>query len=146
MNSFWLVCRDSISIKCHIHRYWGLGLQYLLRGYISTYNRVRKRGVWSQMVPREIVTVEASNSQRSRPIEECVMNKERFPGGSRGKGSAFQCRRRRFDLWVGKIPWRREWLPTPLFLPGEFHGQRSLVGLSPWGGKESDTTEQTRNK
>ena len=33
----------------------------------------------------------------------------------------------------GKIPWRREWLPTPLFLPGEFHGQRSLVGYSPWG-------------
>ena len=36
---------------------------------------------------------------------------------------------------VGKIPWRREWQPTPLFLPGEFHGQRSLVGYSPWGHK-----------
>ena len=36
----------------------------------------------------------------------------------------------------------REWLPTPVFLPGEFHGQRSLVGYSPWGCKESDTTEQ----
>ena len=35
--------------------------------------------------------------------------------------------------WVGKIPWRREWLPTPVFLPGEFHGQRNLVGYSPWG-------------
>ena len=34
--------------------------------------------------------------------------------------------------WVGKIPWRREWLPTPVFLPGESHGQRSLVGYSPW--------------
>ena len=44
--------------------------------------------------------------------------------------------------WVGKIPWRREWLPTLVFLPGEFHGQRSLVGYSPWGGKESDTTER----
>ena len=40
-----------------------------------------------------------------------------------------------------KIPWRREWLPTPVFLPGEFHGQRSLVGFSPWGHKESDMTE-----
>ena len=39
---------------------------------------------------------------------------------------------------VGKIPWRREWLPTPVFLPGEFHGQRSLVGYSPWGHKETD--------
>ena len=38
--------------------------------------------------------------------------------------------RRGFDPWVGKIPWRREWLPTPVFLPGEFHGQRSLVGYS----------------
>ena len=38
--------------------------------------------------------------------------------------------------------WRRKWQPTPVFLPGESHGQRSLVGYSPWGGKESDTTEQ----
>jgi len=36
------------------------------------------------------------------------------------------------DSWVGKIPWRREWLPTPVFWPGEFHGQRSLEGYSPW--------------
>ena len=43
---------------------------------------------------------------------------------------------------VGKIPWRREWQPTPVFLPGEFHGQRSLAGYSPWGHKESHTTEQ----
>ena len=45
------------------------------------------------------------------------------------------------DPWVGKIPWRREWLPTPVFWPGEFHGERSLVGYSPWGGKELDTTD-----
>ena len=43
---------------------------------------------------------------------------------------------------VGKIPWRREWLPTPVFLPGEFHGQRRLVGYSPWDCKKSDTTER----
>ena len=42
----------------------------------------------------------------------------------------------------GRFPWRRKWLPTPVFLPGEFHGQRSLVGYSPWGCKESDTTER----
>ena len=47
-----------------------------------------------------------------------------------------------FSSWVGKIPWRREWLPTPPFLPGEFHGQRSLVGYNPWGPNESDSTEQ----
>ena len=46
-----------------------------------------------------------------------------------------------FDTWVRKIPRRRKWQPTPVFLPGESHGQRSLVGYSPWGCKESDTTE-----
>ena len=46
------------------------------------------------------------------------------------KESAYQCRRLGFDPWVGKIPWRREWQPTPIFLPGKFHGQRSLVGYS----------------
>ena len=49
--------------------------------------------------------------------------------------------RERFDPWVGKIPWRRQWLPIPVFLPGESHGQNSPVGYSPWGHKESDTIE-----
>ena len=47
----------------------------------------------------------------------------------------------RFDAWIGKIPWRREWQPTPVFLPGEFYGWRSLVGYNPCGHEESDTTE-----
>ena len=59
---------------------------------------------------------------------------------SSGKESAWH-KRRGFDLWVGKILWRRIWWPTPVFLPGKFHGQRSLVSYSPWGHKESDTTE-----
>ena len=63
-------------------------------------------------------------------------------GGSAGKESALQCRRSGFNPWVGKIPWRREWLPTPVFLPGEFNGQRTLAGCSPWGHKELDTTER----
>ena len=46
------------------------------------------------------------------------------------------------DPWVGKIPWRRKWQSTPVFLPGESHGWRSLVGYSPQGRKESDTTEE----
>ena len=46
-----------------------------------------------------------------------------------------------FDPWVGKIPWTREWQPTPVFLPGEFHRQRRLAGYSPWGHKELDTSE-----
>ena len=69
-----------------------------------------------------------------------------FPGGTCGKEPSCQCRRRkrrRFNPWVGKIPWRMAWQPTPVFLPGESHGQRSLAGYSPWGHKESDTTETT---
>ena len=49
--------------------------------------------------------------------------------------------RPRFDPWVGKIPWRREWLPSPVLLPGESHGQGGLEGCSPRGRTESDTTE-----
>ena len=63
-----------------------------------------------------------------------------------GKESACQCRRHGFSPWVWKIPWRRKWQPTPVFLPGEPHGQRSLVGYRPWGHKESDTTERLHNK
>ena len=62
-----------------------------------------------------------------------------------GKESACHCRRLKrpeFDPWIRRIPCRREWHPTPVFLPGEFHGQRSLAGSSPWGCKELDMTEQ----
>ena len=52
-----------------------------------------------------------------------------------------QRRKPRFNPWVGKILWRKEWQPTLVFLPGEFRGQRSLVGYSPWGHRESDMTQ-----
>ena len=58
-----------------------------------------------------------------------------LPGHGGGKESACQCRRHKrhwFNPWVGKIPWRRKWQPTPLFLPGKSHGQGGLVGYSPW--------------
>ena len=64
-----------------------------------------------------------------------------FPSGSDGKESVCQCGRAGFNPWVGKIPWRREWQPTPVFLPGESHGQMGLAGYSPWGRKELDMTE-----
>ena len=67
-----------------------------------------------------------------------------FPDGTSGKESTCQCRghkRHGFDPWVGKIPWRRAWQPTPVFLPGESHGQKSMEGYSPWGHKELDMTE-----
>ena len=65
-------------------------------------------------------------------------------GGASGQESICQCRRlKRMWAWslVGKTPWRRKWQPTPVFLPGEFHRQRSLEGYSPWGHKESDMME-----
>ena len=69
-----------------------------------------------------------------------------LPGRASGKESAYHYRRRkrcRFDPWVGKIPWRRKWQPTPVFLPGELHGQKSQGGCSPCGHRESDMTEHT---
>ena len=86
------------------------------------------------------------------PPAPCLAGKARdqrstsFPGGPSGKEPACQSRRHercRFHPWVGKIPQRRKRHPTPVFLPGESHGQRSLAGYGPWGCKESDTTEVT---
>ena len=71
-----------------------------------------------------------------------------FPGGARGEEPACQCRRRKrpgFEPWVGKIAQSRARQPTPAFLPGESHGQKGLAGYSPWGHKESETTEVTEN-
>ena len=66
----------------------------------------------------------------------------RLPWWLRGQGICLQLGRPGLGPWVGKIPRRRKWLSTPVFLPGESHGWRSLVGYSPWGRKESNTTEQ----
>ena len=71
----------------------------------------------------------------------CVMAqavKNPSAGGSLQMGH----RKYEFDPWVGKIPWRRAGQPTPVSLPREFHGQRSLAGYSPWDCKESDTAER----
>ena len=67
-----------------------------------------------------------------------------LPRWCSGKESACQCRRlkrHRFNPWVGKIPWRRKWQPALVFLPGKFHGQRSLAGHSPWGHRVPWTEE-----
>ena len=66
-----------------------------------------------------------------------------FQGGSVVKNlpATQEMQEMRFDHWVGKMPWRRAWQPTSVFLLGESRGQRSLAGYSPGGHKESDTTE-----
>ena len=63
-----------------------------------------------------------------------LLYKYRLPWWLNGKESICQCKRYRFDPWVRKIPWRKKWQPTPVFLPGKSHGQRSLDGsMGSWG-------------
>ena len=73
-----------------------------------------------------------------------------FPGGASDKESTCQYRRYKrlgFDPWVRKIPWRSAWQPTPVFLPGDSHGQRSLAGRSPWGRRVGrEVTEHAPRK
>ena len=71
-----------------------------------------------------------------------IIYEKELPWWLRWWSVCLQYRRPRFDPWIGKISWRRKWQPTPVFLPGESQGRRSLVGYSPWGRKESDTTER----
>ena len=63
-----------------------------------------------------------------------------FPGSSDGKESACNTGDP-VSIWVRKIPWRRKWQPTPVFLPGKFHGQRSLAGYSSWNHRELDIAD-----
>ena len=65
-----------------------------------------------------------------------------FPGGSHSKEVASNARRPGFDPWDREVSWRREWIPTLVFLPREVDGKRSLLGYSPWDCKELETTEQ----
>ena len=74
-----------------------------------------------------------------------VMEVKGLPLWLNDKESTCQCRRHGFDPWIRKVCWRRKWQPTPVFLPGKSHRQKSLAGYSPWGRKESDTTEQLNN-
>ena len=67
---------------------------------------------------------------------------ESFPGGSVVKNLPTMQEMQVLSLDQEDLPWRRKWQPTPVFLPGKSHGQRSLVGYTPPGRKESDTTEQ----
>ena len=88
-----------------------------------------------------------TNRKDSLKIMLCIKSVG-FPGGASGEEPTCQCRRHRrcgFSACVGKIPWRRAWQPTPVFLPGEFFAQRSLAGYSPQGRKDSDMTKATQH-
>ena len=79
------------------------------------------------------------------PILYHPLHTHRLPWWLRGLSVCLQCGRPSFYPWVGKIPWRRKWQPTPVLLPGKPHGRRSLVGYSAWGHKKSDMTERLRS-
>ena len=74
--------------------------------------------------------------------EYILKGKPRWQSGKESACQGRRCKRCGFHPWVRKIPWRRKWQPTPVFLPGKSHGQRSLAGYSPWGRKELDTTDR----
>ena len=107
---------------------------------------MEKNRIWNKLLVPQWIFPFLITKQRMSSLLPMSMG---CPGGSSGKEPASQYRRhksRGFSPWVRKIPWRRAWQPTPVFLPGEFHGQRGLVGYSPWGRKESDMTEATEHK
>ena len=84
------------------------------------------------------VTVNFISHGKAPPFLSLVTVDQGFPGGASGKEPTCQCRtckRHRFNPWVVKIPWKRAWQPTPVFLPGEFQGQRRLMGYNPWGSQ-----------
>ena len=102
-------------------------------GGLSSMGSQRVRHDWSDLAA----------AAHAKPTS--LMDTWSFPWWLRRWSICLQCRKPRFSPWVGKIPWTRKWQPTPVFMPGEAHGQRSLVGCSPWGHKESDMTEWLTN-
>ena len=87
----------------------------------------------------EADTTEATQQQQ----QDTISGLPRWHSGKESACQCRRCRRCRFHPWVRKIPWIRKRQPPPVFLAGKFHGQRSLVGYSPWGYKESDIAEHT---
>ena len=104
---------------------------------------------------REQQVKDVANLNTHMHIHMCIHTHTRFPDGAMVKNppacthththckSTCQCRRYRFNTWLRKIPRRRKWQPTPVFLPEKSHGQRSLVGYRQEGRAELDTTEVT---
>ena len=99
-------------------------------------------GVWD-LGPTALHELEAQspNLWIAKEVSNSELLTVKVPAGSASKESACNARDLGLTLELGKIPWRREWQSLLVFLPGEFHGQSSPVGYSPWGPKESDTTE-----
>ena len=103
----------------------------------TTATKLVRYNYWAHVPYSLCSAIREALTQQQRPNaaekKTSIKNLGGFPGGASGKESACQYKwhkRRGFNPWVGKIPWRRAWLPTPVFLPGESHGQRSMVDYS----------------
>ena len=126
------------------------------------YDLVLKEGMWHEIAFSEgkrrlafsailhklllssciIVNVWAAFTEKPTQVDltSCISSGRGLPRWLSGKESAHQRRSCSFYTRIGKIPWSRKWQPVSVFLPGKFHGQKNLVGYSPWGCKELDPT------
>ena len=108
------------------------------------HQKLLKDGLWAVREKRGIKSDSIASGQSEEWSCQSTEIGRGLPRWHSDEESTCQCRickRCRFDPEVAKNPWSRKWQPTPIFLLGKFHGQRSLTGYSPWGCKESDTTE-----
>ena len=96
---------------------------------------------------QEFSTVCCDGCQETRTLSPVTFNKAlNLLGVQLTLTKSCQCRKHRFNLWARKIPWRRKWPPTPVFLPGKSHGQRSLAGYSPWSCKRVEHNLLTKQQ
>ena len=129
-----LFCSDSLARISHI-----APTKCKARVFILHEPR-RQRGRQDYWTARNEYVNECIQLESPSEIGGCRWTWGGFPGSSVVKN--LPAKQPEFDPWVGKILWRRKWLPAPIFLPGKSHGQRSLVSYSPWGCKELDTAQQ----
>ena len=105
-----------------------------------------KLSMWTPLVVQQFrlhaSTAEVMSSTLVLETRSFMPRDRRLPSWHNGKESAHQRKRHGFNPWLGMIPWSRKWQLAPVFLPGKFHGQRSLEGYSPQSHKESDTTKR----
>ena len=120
--------------------YWEFTMATLCAACPICHHHIHTRAsLVAQRVKKPPARIHADIWQNQYNIVKLKINLKKYINLKLKKRNHLQCRRAGFSSWVGKIPWRRACQPTSVFLPGEFHRQRSLAGYTPWGHKESDT-------
>ena len=147
-----VTCPQSQAGEIRIHSWWSqASLSALLNSpYLILPIRMSLMGMLRGMIRNQVGKVLLGRNCKRPCISRIrsmnnILNSLTGPGGTSGKEPTCQCKRFKrcgYDCWVGKMAWSRKWQPTPVFFPGKSHGQRSLVGYSLRGHKESDMTER----